>query len=43
MIQYNGKTAKTVEEALDIFGDEYILADLDTKKNTSIMKYRQKY
>lgn len=26
-----------------VCGDEYILIDLDTKKNTSIMKYRQKY
>ena len=22
MIQYNGKTAETVEEALDVFGDD---------------------
>lgn len=32
MIQYNGKTAKTVEEALDIFGDDttvYIGANFD--------------
>ena len=32
MIQYNGKTAETVEEALDVFGDDttvYIGANFD--------------